>query len=234
MTTPTKPKKKRNILNTPKRIRLPFNPVMVRAILAGEKTETRRMRGLEMVNKQPDRWHKDSVVNGVVTFSNSKDALIHKVKMPIIPGQSIAVAEAIRLDKKFDEYTPGQVDHGVFTASETFGTFAALNTYFPASRGRIPEWAGKIHNARFMPTRLARIELPCLSVKVERLTEILGDEAINEGAFFWARENQIKVAVHDPRETFYQLWDSINPDNGSKKNPWVFVIKFQKWGEEEQ
>lgn len=225
-------KKKRQFFVSPKRYRFPFNPTMVRAIVAREKGETRRLRGLDEVNKHPDRWHLDCIKDGKAVFSNSAERLAVHIKLPVQEGQTMSVAEPIRLHKRFDEYTPAQVDHGVFTFPQKFGTFAELQIFYPSDGQPVPEWAGKLTPGMFMPSRFARIELPVQSVRTERLSEITSQESIDEGAFFWAREKKVAFNVGDPRSVFYQLWDSVNPDMPSTKNPWVFVIKFQKWGEE--
>lgn len=227
-----KPTPGTQFLKTPKRTRIPFTPVMVRSVMAGEKTETRRMKGLDEINKHPDDWHLDGIQDGVATFSNSNEQRTVKIKLPYWEGQTLAVAEPFRLDKSFDKYRASQVDHGVFTSPNTFGTFTDLKIYFESDNTPVPDWAGKLTIGMFMPTRFSRIELPVSQVKVERMNEITPEEAINEGSFFWAREKKIEFNCGDPKSVFFQLWDSVNPTIPSKLNKWVIVVKFQKWGDQ--
>lgn len=80
-----------------------------------------------------------------------------------------------------------------------------------------PIWKPSI----FMPRWASRITLEVVSVRVERVQDISEEDCIAEG-----------VTCPDfinPRQAYYDLWDSINADRGHswEKNDWVWVIEFK-------
>ncbi|MDE2107430.1 MAG: hypothetical protein KGL39_60095, partial [Patescibacteria group bacterium] len=87
-----------------------------------------------------------------------------------------------------------------------------------ADRDDMPKWRPSIH----MPRWASRITLEVTGVRVERVHDICGVDALAEG-------------VEDSDEStapmsFAQLWDSINAERGLgwDKNPWVWVINFRR------
>ena len=48
-----------------------FQTDMIKAIVEGRKTHTRRVSGLKEINKEPDRWDYEYENNGVFTFSTN-------------------------------------------------------------------------------------------------------------------------------------------------------------------
>lgn len=90
----------------------------------------------------------------------------------------------------------------------------------------------------FMPRWASRILLEIVSVRVERLQEISGEDALSEGALWdWSNDdfidsdgygiteaNRGELAI----EQFERLWQSINGKKHPwEANPWVFVIEFK-------
>jgi hypothetical protein len=76
-------------------------------------------------------------------------------------------------------------------------------------------------SGRFMPRYRSRILLEVVSVRVERVQEITEKDARAEGC----NERPDRA-----RHWFCDLWDSLNAKRGVgwDKNPWVFVIEFRK------
>jgi hypothetical protein len=79
----------------------------------------------------------------------------------------------------------------------------------------------KWKSPRFMPRDASRILLEVVSVRVERVQEITEKDARAEGC----NERPDRA-----RHWFCDLWDSINAKRGVgwDKNPWVFVIEFRR------
>lgn len=79
----------------------------------------------------------------------------------------------------------------------------------------------------FMPKSACRLFLQVKSVRVERLQDITEEDAIAEGAkhgrFYGL--GQIGGSI---REGFFELWETINRKGSVNKNPWVWVIEFEK------
>ena len=217
---------------TTKETRATFAPTMVRAVLAREKTETRRLTSLEEVNKSPDLWHLVSLIGNIATFDNSAGRLL-KIKLPFFDRKHLAVCEAFRMEKRFDTFTAKQVDHGVFTLPSKYGKFIDLQFYFDADNKPLPEWAGKPRHASQMPVRFRRIELVTVGASLQRLHEINAHSVQAEGTLFWARENKVQFNVSDTRSLFFQMWDLFNPSVLAINNPWVVVVKFLPHGEGE-
>ncbi|HCF8297135.1 TPA: hypothetical protein NIV23_005187 [Klebsiella pneumoniae] len=78
-------------------------------------------------------------------------------------------------------------------------------------------WKPSIH----MPRAASRILLEITDVRVERLRSMSQDDARAEGV----------IAASGPMEAglaFRELWDSIYGEESWKANPWVWVIKFKQ------
>jgi hypothetical protein len=74
-----------------------------------------------------------------------------------------------------------------------------------------------------MPRWASRITLEVTGVRVERLNDITRGEAMAEGCPF----PNMKFGP-DPREWFADLWSSINGEGNWDLNPWVWVVEFRR------
>lgn len=97
-----------------------------------------------------------------------------------------------------------------------------------------------------MPRWASRITLEVTGVRVERLQAISEDEAIAEGlhrieigsgypdtysatAATWAQVMEQEVdAYDDPRQAYRDLWEQINGAGSWDANPWVWVVEFRR------
>lgn len=94
-------------------------------------------------------------------------------------------------------------------------------------------WRSPIH----MPRWASRITLEITGVRVERLQEISEADAIAEGLIQWSSPRmsniyygvtQADVWESNPRKTYARLWDSINSKRASwESNPLVWVAGFK-------
>ena len=82
----------------------------------------------------------------------------------------------------------------------------------------------------FMPRWASRITLEIVNVRVERLQEISVADAIAEGVYYRqvVKENH-RAFPHDYLKSFSDLWNSINAKRGWpwESNPWIWVIEFR-------
>ena len=88
--------------------------------------------------------------------------------------------------------------------------------------GYLPRWKPSIH----MPRKASRIQLEVVKVRVERVQDITEKEAWAEGCVPFEREGvECDTSVSD----FAQLWNEINAKRGFAwhENPWVWVVEFQ-------
>jgi hypothetical protein len=85
------------------------------------------------------------------------------------------------------------------------------------------QWKPSIH----MPRWASRITLRVTSVRVERLQAITESDAWAEGV----HPDWCGVDEHGPRASFSALWDQINGARASwDSDPWVWVIGFERVG----
>ncbi|RKL15893.1 hypothetical protein BFJ72_g15340, partial [Fusarium proliferatum] len=90
---------------------------------------------------------------------------------------------------------------------------------YPGYEGR-DHWRPSIH----MPRWASRILLEITGVRVERLQDISEADALAEGSFTWAREQDTPVRdLDEARLVYCQLWEEINGPGSWDANPWVWV-----------
>lgn len=179
-----------------------FSGPMVRAILTGRKTQTRRV--IKEVGGRGPLYLPMLKDDG--TWSDT-----HCLPFRCPYGQS--------MDRLWVRETWAQVGipehlggHVIYKADES----TAIGAY-----GR-QLWKPSIH----MPRKLSRITLEIVGVRVERLQEITEYDAVSEGCKAWVKDGaRIDTAIRD----FAQLWEHINAKRGYSwaSNPWVWVIGFR-------
>lgn len=206
-----------------------FNSEMVRAILDGRKSCTRRV-----IKPQPDEKHTYPL--GFVTDSTEKKEVgcfgfgideyggsIKYVKPPYQPGDTLYVRETWH--KYIKRVGKGESCH----LAEFYGYKASIANSEDADE----PWHPSIH----MPKEAARIWLNVTSVGVERLQEITVDGCHREGINIETSavtDGETLNRNHDfSLEKFETLWDSTVKKSdldryGWDANPWVWVIEFER------
>lgn len=187
-----------------------FNTDMVRALLDGRKTVTRRV-----VKPQPSGqmypMPEGSSYPGFFGTTSSARVL----RPPYQPGDILYVRETWTI----------------------VGTDGIHHKYgYKADNERLaPLWCPSIH----MPKEAARIFLRVMDVRAERLQGITVTGLQEEGLLKDVDTSQYSVVSSpDLFSEFQQLWDStIKPADrtlyGWLANPWVWVIEFERIGREE-
>lgn len=202
-----------------------FSAPMVRAILDGRKTQTRRVV-------------KDRVKNGGQWFTRTpsdfaNDEMLATYKCPYgQPGDQLWVREAFRLDADFDHMSPAEA--GAHCRDHDHGAGAL----YEATESTDDGW-GKLRPSIHMPRWASRITLEVTDVRVERLQEISETDAYAEGVTipthyqFGGTACMTREQVNlrnEARVTFEDLWDSLNAKRGYgwDVNPWVWVVTFKR------
>lgn len=210
-----------------------FSGPMVRALLNGSKTQTRRTRGLDEVNESPDDWKLLSFQQSLLHngqwagFFNSRvDATGLIVTCPYGgPGERLWSRETwaeneSALGVPVIQYRAGgYVIHGA-TGERRFGTWK--DEIYPGDAGEVGEpdkWRPSIH----MPRWASRITLEIESVRVERVQEISHADALAEGV-----EYDVSKPDGWPLERFHKLWNSVNGPGAWGRNDWVWIITFKR------
>jgi hypothetical protein len=183
-----------------------FNCGMVRAILAGHKTQTRRVVKRTAICTDKDTygddpniyWHGDFGTRTPAPFGNA--------------GDRLWVREAWKVEQYFDLLKPSEIPFGAAVQ------YAATDHLF----------VGKRRPSIFMPRWASRITLEINNVRIEPLQAISRGDAMAEGCPF-PNLNGPEVGKTDPVEWFRNLWDSINEKGGYgwHSNPLVWVVEFK-------
>ena len=194
-----------------------FSAPMVRALLAGTKTQTRRAMKLHPSAiacccggtaarwkvSDGDQWYCGICGGGNRLTSRDVDG----IRCPYgAPGDRLWVKET----------------HGFVTSDRDGPVHDSLVFRADGNEG----WSGKWRPSIHMPRWASRITLEITGVRVERLQDISEDDAKAEGA---------PSSIHLPggrfaNENFAHLWWSINGDGSWDANPWVWVVEFKRIG----
>ena len=198
-----------------------FSTPMVRAILDGRKTETRRV-----IKPQPvGAVEREMVFDGVGYWHSVNGGPTQYAKCPYgAPGDRLWVRETWGLDEpgilkkcngKLGLYMDGTALDSHF--SVLYKATQAMDPDYPMY------WRPSIH----MPRWASRITMEVVDVRVERVKSIDHDDARQEGVVL-----DTVAGGGDDRYpwAFHRLWDSINAKSGRgwDANPWVFVVEFKR------
>lgn len=188
---------------------------MVQAILAGRKTQTRRIiKDVDALTTTIDRYNETG--NWTMWYDRK-------------------VIRQLR-----SKYNIGDV----LWVRETWQTWA-LGWVFKATYGDKLSGGVKWKPSIFMPKEACRIKLLIKDIRVERLQDISEQDAVFEGieeaGEFWKSYEIIHSGRHkgemNPHSTvpnlcattsYHELWESINGFKSWEKNPFVWVIEFKK------
>lgn len=187
-----------------------FNTEMVRAILDGRKTCTRRLvRFLPGENPQWTGYIRD----GLMLYNGRNEPCI--IKVPYQPGDTLYVRET---------WCGLPVNEAGHMRGHTIYYYKADGELRPKG------WRGTWHPSIHMPKEAARIWLKIKDVRVERLQEITSEQIGREGVEV---EYPHVLNGEEKRYAFSTLWNStIKKSNidryGWDANPWVWVIEFER------
>ena len=189
------------------------NTEMVRAILDGRKTCTRRKIPIDIVN------NCDMETDGtLLAYENCYGDFIEPEKLcQYQPGDTLYVRETwCALPVNEAGHIRG---HSVY--------------YYKADGDLRPKgWRDKWHPSIHMPKEAARIWLKVTSVRVERLQEINGDDALAEGVDKYIHANGT-LNEDQTITSFIGIWNSTIKKSdldryGWNASPWVWVIEFKR------
>jgi len=214
-----------------------FSAPMVREILAGRKTVTRRIIRQMLCEGHggPDRaaLRAFDQSTGVATFGDAipDDPCPVQVKCPYgVPGDRLWVRETHCRDDstvyfyRADEDAP----ECACPCDLSTGGYPEHCRYHPGCEGCYPSairWTPSIH----MPRWASRITLEITDVRVERLQEITEEDCIAEGTGL-AKIQDARDPCRGPLiDGFANAWDRINGKRAPWAiNPWVWVVAFRQ------
>lgn len=211
-----------------------FSASMARAILAGEKTQTRRV-----MKPQPWLIPGTPYITGGWMWTRSGDGdgegLDWGINAPMDevgaalakycpygqPGDRLWVRESFRFGSAPNDASGQGIALFGSDASSAIphpdmemGRYNWCRRYVPVSAIHMPRWA-------------CRLLLEVTGVRVERVQEITEDDARAEGMEVLS----VGTATWSNRQSFAVLWDQINGKRAGcawDNNPWVWVIEFRR------
>ncbi|WP_313020951.1 hypothetical protein [Atlantibacter hermannii] len=228
-----------------------FNGEMVRAILDGRKTQTRRIiseRHLNLIDLGSQIGECYPLECGI-DHENSQS--YYREHCPFgKPGDRIWVREAYQ-GPLFDyEHMEAYLEDSSKFEKPDFCVYRAdgkpAPEFYDADDNLHCCWRPSIH----MPRWASRILLEITDVRVERLNSISHEDAEREGIHievwdqtvvarnyaaedeffqFWSEDFPHYVNMNDLyRASFQSLWKSIYGEESWQANPWVWVIEFKR------
>lgn len=206
-----------------------FRGDMVRAILAGTKTQTRRV-----VKPQPIRDPYNGCDGDLVIWGRTVQRLApspsgdsrSKITVPVpcpygVPGDRLWVRET---------WCPGR---GLaFVASPEIlmapaGAALAPGVIYSADGASLPPGT-KWRSSRFMPRWASRLTLVVEAVRVERLSAITDEDAVAEGFVGHASANVDGAVLSvEPGEQYLAAFRAMH-NLAADADPWLWVVTFKK------
>lgn len=219
-----------------------FSGPMVRALLEGRKTQTRRVikdRGAPPEfcggryddQNDPECWGWEDHDRGEwITLDQFKKWRF----VPISIGDRLFVREAWRADSQLDHIPPH-----VLSKHEPRLYLADGALIEPTCMMIKP---GRFRQGMHMPRWASRLTLTVTDVRVQRVREISDEDAESEGVLYaetedgfvmwsgtyWTYPVPLEHLSHFPKSAFRDLWDSLNAKRGFgwDANPWVAAYTF--------
>ncbi|MFB4504341.1 hypothetical protein ACE3JA_19710 [Enterobacter hormaechei subsp. xiangfangensis] len=202
-----------------------FNGEMVRAILDGRKTQTRRIvsdRHLNLIDVGSQIGECYPLGCGI-DHQNSQS--YYREHCPFgKPGDRIWVRETYQ-GPLFDyEHMESYLEDSSKFEKPDFCFYRAdgkpAPDFYDADDNLHCGWRPSIH----MPRWASRLTLEITGVRVERLSSVSEEDAGKEG---YPADPSPYGGRMDKWLWFRQLWDGIYPEQSFKHNPWVWVIEFK-------
>ncbi len=225
-----------------------FNTAMVRAILDGEKTCTRRLIKNKYTNADIKFWeHKgkkilvyaqNDIPEPKINEDGSKTMTVRymeEIEPPYKAGDILYVRETWQevINKENDLLEPVYYEQMI-----------RENIIYTDLDDEPIKWRPSIH----MPKKYARIFLKVTSIRAERLKDITDKDCFDEGIREFTKDGVVKKydtepnmyswekMPRTPREAFEKLWNSTLQLKGKwngwtnlfEYNPWVWVIEFER------
>lgn len=208
-----------------------FSAPMVRARLAGTKTQTRRI-----VKHQPgpsclieEGFDGESPFVYSALYGDGPGHEVHEARTPCVcpygqPGNQLWVRETFAIVPR----TAYRASEGVQQTlrPDDDHDAAIYREGWTRSNGGF-RWRPSIH----MPRWASRITLEITDVRVERLQDISREDALAEGIVIqpdggYGLSDTSHYHATDPRQSYFSLWEAINGQGSVTANPWVWAVTF--------
>lgn len=215
---------------------IPFSAPMIRALIDGRKTQTRRtftsLRGRQCRHisefGRSDTpgydWHFRD--DGMRWHDLRHAELLPRLKYRT--GDRLYVREHWRCEARYDDSKPSGLKDGI----------PIYYVADPDPRDSEPGCAGRFRQGMHMPRWASRLTLTVTDVRVERLQDISEADAVEEGiecyggmdpdccGYLNYANNSSDGYWLPPVESYASLWNAINGPGAWDANPWVMAVSF--------
>jgi hypothetical protein len=209
-----------------------FSGPMVRALLDGGKTQTRR------VVKTRPIYDGRFAGNWKIVGKNGHEAAIFG---PLVGELCPYGKQDDRLWVR-ETWMPDAPHDGTWASTQFYGCETSPLSDIPERFRKakhcihraswdgpsMGSWTASIH----MPRWASRITLEITGVRVERLQDISEADALAEGIVRLKEGFGLPDGSHfhavDPRQSYFSLWEAINGPGSVQDNPWLWVIEFSR------
>lgn len=206
-----------------------FTDVMVRALLAGTKTQTRRIVKFPVRKGRHGFYTAESLAHAFsISEPNGHAAL--EILASCCPygavGDRFWLREAYRTIKAFDHLKPSEIlarhqnpPLEYIADGDEKGNYSDRTVL------------GRSRHAPFMPRWASRLTLEIASIRVERLQDISEADALAEGVGpvqLLRLTNGQQMPIENAKHLFERLWESIHGPDSWAQNPWVWAIEFRR------
>lgn len=206
-----------------------FSAPMVRALLDGRKTQTRRVLRADLQQSPylssdygyrfQARYEAGGLISSECTPGRPHPELM-------LPLARFAVGDRLWVRERLGLESDGGIGWPIYMADEAWVKNGIVRVD-PTRLNDKPK--ASIH----MPRWASRLTLAVTDVRVQRLQEIDETDAINEGALtvdlpaHGAPEKTGRPPLGpSPRQRFHALWSSLHGAEGWDANPWVAALTF--------
>ena len=179
-----------------------FSAPMVQALLAGRKSQTRR------ILKPP---------YGTLEYSGG---MWTPICTKFFPGDRLYVREAWRAAPAYDDLAPSAMGGEEPIRYEADGVWEAWGWTMPNGPG------GRLRPSIHMPRWASRLTLAVTDVRVQRLQDISEADARAEGVSDEWADTELYFQTNPYRYGFSALWNSIHGPDAWGANPWVVAVSF--------
>lgn len=199
-----------------------FSTPMVRAILDGRKTQTRRI-----IKKQPHgagEWIMQGIswlfpnvnpyINIKCPHGQPGDILWVRETWNVIPLEWKEPGDILGVERRYIR----AIDPRSGATIPYFYLYKASSDFYEIDHR---EWKPSI----FMPKEAARIWLEVTNVRVERLKDISDEDCQAEGLTAPMITDHLRGGWY---VAYKALWESINGKDSWTKNPWVWCVSFKR------
>lgn len=190
-----------------------FNGAMVRAILAGQKTQTRRVvkgHALDWLGKaQFTPEYVANPGNDLCPFGQ--------------PGDRLWVRETTVNVEKHGYLGPVYLESEEGRDCLNFGLAPA-----PDDMTEVEPHEVTLRASIHMPRSMCRLVLEITAVRVERLQAITEADAVAEGLSQTGSGSWLPGPCDHPEWAFHQLWAQVYGEPAWEANPWVWVLEFKR------